>query len=149
MVIGKGLLNDVGIYISEISKASRVLLVSDDNVYLFYGGGVKREPGGAGFAVGDMTGFAVAVYMRRIDFVQIPITLLLAADVSVGGKTAIDLEHGKNLVGVFWHPLLVLCDCNILQIPSRKQFENGMPEIIKYGITRLVELMKIDKKTKA
>lgn len=87
-----------------------------------------------GGVVGDMTGFAAATYMRGVNFVQIPTTLLAAVDASIGGKTAIDLSHGKNLAGAFWQPSLVICDCGILRKLPEHLFNDGMAEVIKHGI---------------
>lgn len=87
-----------------------------------------------GGVVGDVTGFAAAVYQRGIRYVQIPTTLLAMVDSSVGGKTAVDLEAGKNLAGAFWQPMLVICDVNALDTLSDAVFADGCAEVIKYGI---------------
>ena len=87
-----------------------------------------------GGVVGDLCGFAAAVYMRGANFVQLPTTLLAAVDSSVGGKTAIDLEAGKNLVGAFYQPGLVLCDTDTFDTLPDEEFSNGMAEVIKYGM---------------
>lgn len=87
-----------------------------------------------GGVVGDLAGFAAATYLRGIRFIQIPTTLLAAVDSSVGGKTAIDLPAGKNLVGAFWQPSLVLCDTDTLASLPREVFLDGCAEVIKYGI---------------
>lgn len=87
-----------------------------------------------GGVVGDLTGFAAATFLRGIRFVQVPTTLLAAVDSSVGGKTAIDLEVGKNLVGAFWQPSLVLCDTDTLNTLPREIFLDGCAEVIKYAI---------------
>lgn len=87
-----------------------------------------------GGVVGDLTGFAAATYLRGIAFVQIPTTLLAAVDSSVGGKTAIDLEQGKNLAGAFYQPRLVLCDTHTLSTLPDDIFRDGCAEVIKYGI---------------
>ena len=87
-----------------------------------------------GGVVGDLAGFAAATYLRGIRFIQIPTTLLAAVDSSVGGKTAIDLPAGKNLVGAFWQPSLVLCDTDTLTSLPRDIFLDGCAEVIKYGI---------------
>src|SRR5574344_2708778 len=87
-----------------------------------------------GGVVGDMTGFAAASYMRGIPFVQIPTTLLSQVDSSVGGKTAVNLPGGKNLVGAFYQPKLVLCDMNLLSSLPRKELSSGLSEVIKYGV---------------
>ena len=87
-----------------------------------------------GGVVGDLTGFAAATYLRGISYIQVPTTLLAAVDSSVGGKTAVDLESGKNLVGAFYQPKLVLCDTDTLQSLPVDIFRDGCAEVIKYGI---------------
>ena len=87
-----------------------------------------------GGVTGDLAGFAAATYMRGIDFVQIPTTLLAAVDSSVGGKTAVDLAEGKNLVGCFYQPRMVICDPDVLETLPKEQFRAGMAEVIKYGM---------------
>ena len=87
-----------------------------------------------GGVVGDLTGFAAATYLRGISYIQVPTTLLAAVDSSVGGKTAIDLDCGKNLVGAFYQPKLVLCDTDTLQTLPVDIFHDGCAEVIKYGI---------------
>ena len=87
-----------------------------------------------GGVVGDLAGFAAASYMRGIGFIQIPTTLLSAVDSSVGGKTAIDLDAGKNLAGAFYQPQLVLCDYTLLDTLGNDIFTDGMAEVIKYGV---------------
>ena len=87
-----------------------------------------------GGVVGDLAGFAAATYLRGIRFIQIPTTLLAMVDSSVGGKTAIDLPAGKNLVGAFWQPSLVLCDTDTLQTLPEEIFRDGCAEVIKYAV---------------
>ena len=87
-----------------------------------------------GGVVGDLAGFAAATYLRGIRFIQVPTTLLAAVDSSVGGKTAIDLPEGKNLVGAFWQPSLVICDTDTLNTLPEDTFRDGCAEVIKYGI---------------
>ena len=87
-----------------------------------------------GGVVGDLGGFASAVYLRGIRFVQMPTTLLAAVDSSVGGKTAVDLSAGKNLMGAFLQPSLVLCDYKTLDTLSPEIFADGCAEVIKYGV---------------
>lgn len=87
-----------------------------------------------GGVVGDLAGFAAATFLRGIRFIQVPTTLLAAVDSSVGGKTAIDLPAGKNLVGAFFQPSLVLCDTDTLQTLPPDIFRDGCAEVIKYGI---------------
>jgi 3-dehydroquinate synthase len=84
--------------------------------------------------VGDLAGFGAAVYLRGICFVQIPTTLLAAVDSSVGGKTAVDLVAGKNLVGAFHQPSLVICDYKTLDTLPDNVFSDGCAEVIKYGV---------------
>ena len=87
-----------------------------------------------GGVVGDLAGFAAATYLRGIDLIQIPTTLLAMVDSSVGGKTAIDLSAGKNLAGAFYQPKLVLCDTDTLATLPEAVFRDGCAEVIKYGI---------------
>ncbi len=87
-----------------------------------------------GGVVGDMAGFAAAVYLRGIKFVQIPTTLLAAVDSSVGGKTAIDIAAGKNLMGAFHQPSLVCCDTDMLKSLDTNVMRDGYAEVIKYGV---------------
>ena len=87
-----------------------------------------------GGVAGDIAGFAAATYLRGIRFIQIPTTLLAQVDSSVGGKTAIDLDGGKNLAGAFCQPALVLCDLGTLDTLPEETFRDGCAEVIKYGI---------------
>ncbi|EJW91851.1 3-dehydroquinate synthase, partial [gut metagenome] len=87
-------------------------------------------------------GFAASIYLRGIPFVQVPTTLLAAVDSSVGGKTAIDIASGKNLVGAFYQPLAVYCDVNLLQTMTPTHFADGVAECIKYGVLGQPDLFK-------
>ncbi len=100
-----------------------------------------------GGVCGDMAGFAAAVYLRGIDFVQIPTTLLSQVDSSVGGKTGVDLPQGKNLCGAFHQPILVLIDPLALHTLSDHYFSDGMGEVIKAGCIKSAQLFeKIENK---
>lgn len=96
-----------------------------------------------GGVAGDITGFAAATFLRGMDFVQIPTTLLAQVDSSVGGKTAIDLKGGKNLVGAFKQPLCVICDPETLRTLTPEIFSDGMGEVIKYGMIRDEKLFEL------
>jgi 3-dehydroquinate synthase len=87
-----------------------------------------------GGVVGDLAGFTAAIYKRGIDFIQIPTTLLAQVDSSVGGKTAIDTAAGKNLIGAFHQPRLVLADLDVLATLPDRQMRAGYAEVIKYGL---------------
>ncbi len=97
-----------------------------NSVLLALGGGV----------VGDIGGFVASAYMRGIDYIQIPTTLLAQVDSSVGGKTAVNLPQGKNLVGSFYQPRGVYIDSSVLHTLDRRDVRAGMVEVIKYGIIR-------------
>jgi 3-dehydroquinate synthase len=87
-----------------------------------------------GGVIGDLTGFAAAIVLRGIPFIQIPTTLLAQVDSSVGGKTAIDMRQGKNLVGAFYQPRLVLADVGVLETLPRRELLAGYAEVVKYGL---------------
>ncbi len=98
--------------------------VSRKDIVVAFGGGV----------IGDLAGFAAGIVKRGVDFVQIPTTLLAQVDSSVGGKTAIDTQHGKNLVGLFHQPRLVLADLSVLKTLPERELRCGYAEIVKYGL---------------
>lgn len=87
-----------------------------------------------GGVTGDMAGFAAATFLRGIPYIQVPTSLLAMVDSSVGGKTAIDLPTGKNLVGAFYQPRIVICDLNTLNTLPESVFCDGCAEVIKYGV---------------
>lgn len=93
------------------------------DVLIAFGGGV----------VGDVCGFAASAYMRGVRFIQLPTTLLAQVDSSVGGKTAINIPQGKNLVGAFYQPQAVLIDTDLLKTLPQREWQSGMAEVIKYG----------------
>lgn len=96
------------------------------DVLIAFGGGV----------VGDLTGFCAATYLRGIDFIQIPTSLLSQVDSSIGGKTGVDFLQYKNMVGAFYQPKLVYMNLSLLQTLSKDQFASGMAEIIKHGLIK-------------
>ena len=118
----------------EGSKSFEMLArVSDDLLALELDRGDLIVAFGGG-VVGDLAGFAAAIYKRGIDFVQVPTTLLAQVDSSVGGKTAIDTPRGKNLIGAFHQPRLVLADLDVLATLPARELACGYAEIIKYGL---------------
>lgn len=186
IILGKGLLNECGRYISSVSKAAKIAIVTDDTVDALYSEKVTSSLLDSGFSVckfvfphgensksiqtltelyfflaenditrsdllialgggvvGDLCGFCAATYLRGIDFVQIPTTLLAQVDSSVGGKTAVNIPAGKNLVGAFKQPLLVISDTDTLSTLSEEIFADGMGEVIKYGVIRSEKLFSV------
>jgi 3-dehydroquinate synthase len=110
--------------LADLSDQLLALELDRGDLILAFGGGV----------VGDLAGFAAAIYKRGIDFVQIPTTLLAQVDSSVGGKTAIDTPRGKNLIGAFHQPRLVLADLDLLTSLPARQMRAGYAEVLKYGL---------------
>jgi len=111
---------------AEVIEALASLGATRDACVYALGGGV----------VGDLAGFAAACWMRGIDCVQLPTTLLAMVDSSVGGKTAVDIPHGKNLVGAFHPPRAVLADTTTLRTLPARELRAGLAEVIKYGAIR-------------
>lgn len=183
--IQRGIIDECGKYVRKVSKASKVMIISDTNVFPLYGERVKKSLAENDFEVysfvfeageqskrldtvakmynelanngfvrsdiivalgggvtGDMSGFTASTYLRGIDFVQIPTSLLSQVDSSVGGKTGVDIAQGKNLVGAFWQPSAVLIDPNTLDTLTDHFFADGMGEVIKYGCIKNSELFK-------
>ena len=126
----------------EKSKSHAVLLelysflvkndVTRSDLLIALGGGVT----------GDLVGFCAATYLRGVDFVQIPTTLLAQVDSSVGGKTAVNIPEGKNLIGAFKQPILVISDLDTLNTLSDDIFTDGMGEVVKYGMIRSESLFR-------
>jgi 3-dehydroquinate synthase len=110
--------------LADLSERLLALQLDRGDMILAFGGGV----------VGDLAGFAAAIYKRGIDFIQVPTTLLAQVDSSVGGKTAIDTAQGKNLVGAFHQPRLVLADLDVLATLPDRQMRAGYAEVVKYGL---------------
>ena len=86
-----------------------------------------------GGVVGDMVGLAASLYMRGINYIQVPTTLLACTDSSVGGKTAINTKYGKNMIGTFYQPKAVFINVNFLKTLDERQFKSGLGEVVKYG----------------
>lgn len=110
--------------VSEILSYLAEMTFTRGDALVALGGGIT----------GDITGFAASIYLRGLPFVQIPTTFLSAVDSSVGGKTGVNLPLGKNLVGSFWQPSLVLCDPDTFRTLSYEVFLDGVAESLKYGV---------------
>lgn len=114
---------------ASLEKISEEILhkgVDRKSLIIAFGGGV----------IGDLAGFVASILLRGIDFIQIPTTLLAAVDSSVGGKTAINSKSGKNLIGSFYQPKLVLCDLDFLKTLPERELRAGYAEVLKYGLIR-------------
>lgn len=110
--------------LSDILEWLADMKISRSDLLIAFGGGVT----------GDLAGFAAAVYLRGISYIQIPTTFLAAIDSSVGGKTAVDLKAGKNLAGSFYQPTQVICDIELLKTLKKETFAEGTAEAIKYSV---------------
>lgn len=175
--IGAGLLARLGDLISPAmaSGATRIAVVTDENVYGYHGAALKTalqnyelhwiiRPAGeaqksmavleavldqlfeagldrsdmilafGGGVIGDLAGFAASIYKRGAPFIQIPTTLLAQVDSSVGGKTAINNRFGKNLIGAFYQPKMVIADTDVLSTLPAREVKAGYAEIVKYGL---------------
>ncbi len=119
--------------VSEIYERLAELKVSRKDTILAFGGGVT----------GDISGFVAATYLRGIDYIQMPTTLLSMVDSSIGGKTGVDLQYGKNLVGAFKQPKLVVADTSFLNTLPKIQLSSGMAEVIKAGLIRDEKLTEL------
>ena len=182
--IERGILKEAAERIAEVYQGSKIMIISDDRVYSYYGEALKKnlsekyecaetviphgEPSKAfetlpgvysslleakisrtdlivalgGGVVGDLAGFVAATFLRGIKFVQIPTSILAQVDSSVGGKVAVDLPQGKNLVGAFYQPALVLIDPLVLNTLPERYINDGMGEVIKYGCIWDADLFK-------
>lgn len=173
--IERGILDQAAEKIGTFFKGKKVMIISDDRVFSYYGERLKKVLSGnyecyatviphgepsksfhtlpgvyaslleakisrtdlivalGGGVVGDLAGFVAATFLRGVKFVQIPTSLLAQVDSSVGGKVAVDLPQGKNLVGAFYQPKLVLIDPDVLETLPERYVIDGMGEVIKYG----------------
>lgn len=114
---------------ASLEKISEEILekgIDRKSLIVAFGGGV----------IGDLAGFIASILLRGIDFIQVPTTLLAAVDSSVGGKTAINSKSGKNLIGAFYQPQLVLCDLEFLKTLPQREIRSGYAEVVKYGFIR-------------
>ena len=183
--IERGILKEAAERIAEVYRGSKIMIISDDRVYSYYGEALKKnlsekyectetviphgEPSKAfetlpgvysslleakisrtdlivalgGGVVGDLAGFVAATFLRGIKFVQIPTSILAQVDSSVGGKVAVDLPQGKNLVGAFYQPKMVLIDPDVLETLPERYVTDGMGEVIKYGCIKDRKLFEL------
>lgn len=124
IIVGEGEASKSYAVLQEVSEALIAAKIERNDLVIALGGGV----------IGDLAGFAASIVRRGIDFVQVPTSLLAQVDSSVGGKTGINSPHGKNLVGAFHQPVLVVADTAVLDTLSPRQFRAGYAEVAKYGV---------------
>lgn len=179
------ILGNAGVYIPEVFKGRRIMIISDDNVFPLYGEILLKSlndtydchtivlPHGestknfqslpliysamlkakisrsdlvialGGGVIGDLAGFASASFLRGVKLIQVPTSLLAQVDSSVGGKVAVDLPEGKNLVGAFYQPSMVLIDPTVLSTLPKRFINDGMGEVIKYGCIKDASLFEL------
>src|SRR3954471_18537064 len=124
IIVGEGESSKSYAGIAQVSEALIAARIERNDLVIALGGGV----------VGDLAGFAAAILRRGVDFVQVPTSLLAQVDSSVGGKTGINSPKGKNLLGAFHQPVLVVADTAVLDTLSARQFRAGYAEVAKYGV---------------
>jgi 3-dehydroquinate synthase len=124
IIVGEGEGSKTYAGLEQVSEALIAAKIERNDLVIALGGGV----------VGDLAGFAAAILRRGVDFVQVPTSLLAQVDSSVGGKTGINSPHGKNLLGAFHQPVLVVADTSVLDTLSPRQFRAGYAEVAKYGV---------------
>ena len=124
IVVEEGEISKTYAGLEKVSEALIAAKIERNDLVIALGGGV----------VGDLAGFAAAILRRGVDFVQVPTSLLAQVDSSVGGKTGINSPHGKNLLGAFHQPVLVIADTAVLDTLSPRQFRAGYAEVAKYGV---------------
>ncbi len=124
IVVGEGEASKSYAVLQDVSEALIAAKIERNDLVVALGGGV----------IGDLAGFVASIVRRGIDFVQVPTSLLAQVDSSVGGKTGINSPHGKNLVGAFHQPVLVVADTAVLDTLSPRQFRAGYAEVAKYGV---------------
>jgi len=124
IVVGEGESSKSYAVLQDVSEGLIAAKVERNDLVVALGGGV----------IGDLAGFAASIVRRGVDFVQVPTSLLAQVDSSVGGKTGINSPHGKNLVGAFHQPVLVIADTGVLDTLSPRQFRAGYAEVAKYGV---------------
>ena len=124
IVVEEGEISKTYAGLEKVSEALIAAKIERNDLVIALGGGV----------VGDLAGFAAAILRRGVDFVQVPTSLLAQVDSSVGGKTGINSPQGKNLLGAFHQPVLVIADTSVLDTLSQRQFRAGYAEVAKYGV---------------
>ena len=124
IVVGEGEATKSYAVLEQVSEALIAAKIERNDLVIALGGGV----------IGDLAGFAASIVRRGVDFVQVPTTLLAQVDSSVGGKTGINSPHGKNLLGAFHQPVLVVADTEALDTLPPRQFRAGYAEVVKYGV---------------
>lgn len=124
VVVGEGESSKSYAVLQDVCEGLIAAKIERSDLVIALGGGV----------IGDLAGFAAAAVRRGVDFVQVPTSLLAQVDSSVGGKTGINSPHGKNLIGAFHQPVLVIADTSVLDTLSPRQFRAGYAEVAKYGI---------------